>query len=62
MAPDFVGDHINECISNPESSIDLSSDGWVSVNDILIEEIIASGLMFSRTQMRTGISLSNRSK
>tara|TARA_B100001769_G_scaffold119349_1_gene93066 strand:+ start:60 stop:554 length:495 start_codon:yes stop_codon:yes gene_type:complete len=38
VAPDFVGDHINECISNPESSIDLSSDGWVSVNDILIEE------------------------
>ena len=38
VAPDFVGDHINECISNPESSIDLSIDGWVSVNDILIEE------------------------
>jgi micrococcal nuclease len=38
VAPDFVGDHINECIINPDSNIDLSSDGWVSVNDILIEE------------------------
>ena len=38
VAPDFVGDHIQECISNPESKIDLSSDGWVSVNDILMEE------------------------
>ena len=25
-------------IDNPDSQIDLSSDGWVSVNDILIEE------------------------
>ena len=39
VAPDFVGEHITECISNPDSSIDLSSDGWVSVNDILIEEV-----------------------
>ena len=38
VAPDFVGDHIQECIANPESKIDLSSDGWVSVNDILMEE------------------------
>ena len=38
VSPDFVGDHIQECISNPESAIDLSSDGWVSVNDILMEE------------------------
>ena len=38
VAPEFVGDHITECISNPESAIDLSVDGWVSVNDILIEE------------------------
>ena len=38
VSPEFVGDHINECISNPNSAIDLSSDGWVSVNDILIEE------------------------
>ena len=38
VSPDIVGDHINECISNPESSIDFSVDGWVSVNDILIEE------------------------
>ena len=38
VSPEIVGDHINECISNPESSIDLSVDGWVSVNDILIEE------------------------
>ena len=38
VSPDFVGDHIQECIENPESKIDLSSDGWVSVNDILMEE------------------------
>ena len=38
VSPDFVGDHINECITNPDSAIDLSIDGWVSVNDILIEE------------------------
>ena len=36
--PDIVGDHINDCISNSDSSIDLDHDGWVSVNDILIEE------------------------
>ena len=36
--PDGVGDHIVECIGNPDSEIDLSADGWVSVNDILIEE------------------------
>lgn len=38
VAPEFVGEHINECIANPDSKIDLSSDGWVSVNDILMEE------------------------
>ena len=38
VSPDFVGEHIQECISNPENKIDLSSDGWVSVNDILMEE------------------------
>ncbi len=38
VSPEVVGDHINECISNPESEIDLSIDGWVSINDILIEE------------------------
>ena len=38
ISPDFVGEHITECIANPESKIDLSSDGWVSVNDILMEE------------------------
>jgi len=38
VSPDYVGKHITECISNPDSDIDLSSDGWVSVNDILIEE------------------------
>ena len=38
VSPDFVGKHIQECIANPESAIDLSSDGWVSVNDILMEE------------------------
>jgi|TARA_B100000959_G_scaffold280271_1_gene341796 micrococcal nuclease len=36
--PAVVGEHIQECISSPDSDIDLSSDGWVSVNDILIEE------------------------
>ena len=38
VSPEYVGDHINECITNPDSGIDLSTDGWVSVNDILIEE------------------------
>ncbi len=36
--PDIVGEHINECIANPDSNIDLDHDGWVSVNDILMEE------------------------
>jgi micrococcal nuclease len=36
--PTFVGEHITECIANPDSTIDLSVDGWVSINDILIEE------------------------
>ena len=36
--PALVGEHITECISNPDSKIDLDHDGWVSVNDILIEE------------------------
>jgi micrococcal nuclease len=36
--PAIVGDHINECIANDDSNIDLDHDGWVSVNDILIEE------------------------
>ena len=38
ISPDYVGEHIVECIGNPDSEIDLSVDGWVSVNDILIEE------------------------
>ena len=38
VSPEYVGDKITECINDPESNIDLSSDGWVSVNDILIEE------------------------
>ena len=38
VSPECVGEHITECIANPDSAIDLSSDGWVSVNDILIEE------------------------
>ena len=38
VSPEFVGESINESINNPDSNIDLSSDGWVSVNDILIEE------------------------
>ena len=36
--PDIVGEHIHECIVNDDSDIDLDHDGWVSVNDILIEE------------------------
>ena len=36
--PAVVGEHINECITNDDSDIDLDHDGWVSVNDILIEE------------------------
>jgi micrococcal nuclease len=36
--PEIVGEHINECILSPDSKIDLDHDGWVSVNDILIEE------------------------
>tara|TARA_B100000470_G_C19536338_1_gene278470 strand:+ start:84 stop:581 length:498 start_codon:yes stop_codon:yes gene_type:complete len=36
--PEVVGEHINECIVNDDSDIDLDHDGWVSVNDILIEE------------------------
>ena len=38
VTPEIVGDHITECLNNPESNIDLSVDGWVSINDILIEE------------------------
>jgi len=38
VSPEFVGESINESINNSDSNIDLSSDGWVSVNDILIEE------------------------
>ena len=38
MDPDIVGEHIQECIVNDDSDIDLDHDGWVSVNDILIEE------------------------
>ena len=38
VSPEVVGDHITECIKDPDSKIDLSSDGWVSINDILIEE------------------------
>ena len=36
--PEVVGEHINECIVNDDSDTDLDHDGWVSVNDILIEE------------------------
>ena len=36
--PEVVGEHINECILSADSTIDLDHDGWVSVNDILIEE------------------------
>ena len=38
VSPDYVGEHIVECLDNPDNQIDLSHDGWVSVNDILIEE------------------------
>ena len=36
--PVVVGEHINECILSDDSARDLDHDGWVSVNDILIEE------------------------
>ena len=36
--PEIVGEHITECIANDDSDIDLDHVGWVSVNDILIEE------------------------
>ena len=38
VSPEYVGEHITECIASSDSGIDLSVDGWVSVNDILIEE------------------------
>ena len=38
VSPDVVGEHIQECIADNDHSIDLSHDGWVSVNDILVEE------------------------
>ena len=38
VSPNYVGDHIMECIDSVDNDIDLSIDGWVSVNDILIEE------------------------
>ena len=38
VSPDYVGEHIIECINSVNNEIDLSIDGWVSVNDILIEE------------------------
>ena len=38
VSPEVVGEHIQECIANNDHDIDLSHDGWVSVNDILIEE------------------------
>ena len=41
VSPDYVGEHIVECIGNPDSEIDLSVDGWVSVNDILIGPLIS---------------------
>ena len=41
VSPDYVGEHIVECIDNPDSEIDLSHDVWVSVNDILKEEGLA---------------------
>ncbi|MBC8421861.1 MAG: thermonuclease family protein [Pelagibacteraceae bacterium] len=43
VSPEVVGEHITECIKNPDSKIDLSEDGWVSINDILIEEGHAYG-------------------
>ena len=39
VSPDFVGEHITECIANPESKIELSYDGWVSVNDLSLIHI-----------------------
>ena len=36
--PEVVGEHITECIGDSEHHIDIDESGWVSVNDILIEE------------------------
>ena len=36
--PELVGEHITECIGDAEHHIDIDESGWVSVNDILIEE------------------------
>ena len=36
--PEVVGEHITECIGDAEHHIDIDESGWVSVNDILIEE------------------------
>jgi micrococcal nuclease len=36
--PEVVGEHITECINDSEHHIDIDESGWVSVNDILIEE------------------------
>ena len=36
--PAVVGEHITECIGDAEHHIDIDESGWVSVNDILIEE------------------------
>ena len=38
VSPEFVGDIITEQVELEGSSIDLSYDGWVSVNDILMFE------------------------
>ena len=36
--PEVVGEHITEFIGDAEHHIDIDESGWVSVNDILIEE------------------------
>ena len=36
--PEVVGEHYTECIGDAEHHIDIDESGWVSVNDILIEE------------------------
>ena len=38
VSPDYVGEHIIECINSVDNDIDLSIDGWVSINNILIEK------------------------
>ena len=60
VSPDYVGDHINECIGDSDNSIDLSHDGWVSVNDILIEEGHITIMMVVRKRNFKRMKLKNK--